>query len=126
MNDIILAVPTTESRNRSVRMLWPVGELDDRGFQTYAELNVTYNGKPNYRYVARLRQTRMKEEEFGRTESFSVFGRRELTIEQVDAPRFNARRMGRIADSVLRTARTRYEAGVAEVTVFFEGVIDDG
>lgn len=117
-----LGAPITQRRDRprGVRMLWPLGDPDPEGFQTYAELSVAYYGRPSYRYARMLTQTRIKPGPPLPIEVYGLLNRDALTLDAVAARRFSDATLRQLAEETLRMVRERHAGGDAEVRRFFE------
>ncbi len=109
--------------SRGRRLLWPVGEADDEGYQTYAALHVSHYGRPTYSYTARLGPAKVRRSGGVVTEEVSVFGRAGIQIAREPAMRFSTKALTKVLAAARAEVEQRYAEGDFEVVALFD---DDG
>lgn len=121
-----LPTPTERSSRRGRRILWPVGEPADDGYQTYAALEVTHHGRAEvagraeYVYIASLRGTSIRTE--GPISSERIeFGHPSVLIDREPAQRFSEKRLTAVAAAARAAVETRYAEGDREVIALLGG-----
>lgn len=108
---IFTTEPTRSARDRSVKLVWTLGETVDHNGQpctSTAELNVIHD-RDRKCYIASLQRTNVRDEGGFKVAMFEVFGGTKVRLSSHPTARYSAKGIDAAVDAALTELRSRLE-----------------